>query len=39
MLLSGIEREHFLSLKDMEEFIRNPSAWYTAKERHGMDGA
>jgi rubrerythrin len=39
LLLSGIEREHFLSLKDMEEFIKNPAAWYTDKERHGLDGA
>lgn len=38
-LLAGIEREHFLSLKDMEEFIKNPESWYTNKERHGLDGA
>ncbi len=38
-LLSGIEREHFLSLKDMEEYLKNPASWHTAKERHGLDGA
>lgn len=39
LLLSGIEREHFLSLKDMEEYMKNPASWHTSKERHGLDGA
>jgi rubrerythrin len=38
-LLSGIEREHYLSLKDTEEFMRDPASWYTKKEHHGLDGA
>jgi rubrerythrin len=38
-LLSGIEREHFLSLKDTEEFLKDPASWFTKKEHHGMDGA
>jgi rubrerythrin len=38
-LLSGIEREHYLSLKDMEEFLTDPAAWYKKKERSGwLDG-
>ncbi|MCU0848855.1 MAG: ferritin family protein [Spirochaetes bacterium] len=38
-LLAGIEREHFLSLKDTEEFLKDPAAWFTRKEHHGLDGA
>ncbi len=38
-LLAGIEREHYLSLKDAEEFIKDPASWYTRKEHHGLDGA
>ena len=38
-LLSGIEREHFLSLKDTEEYLKDPASWFTRKERHGLDGA
>lgn len=38
-LLSNIEREHFLSLKDVEEYLTDPSAWYIKMEHHGMDGA
>jgi len=37
-LLAGIEREHYLSLKDTEEFIKDPAGWYTRKEHHGLDG-
>lgn len=39
MLLSGIEREHFVSLKDMEEYLKDPQSWFTKSEHHGMDGA
>lgn len=38
-LLAGIEREHFLSLKDTEEYLKDPSSWFTRKEHHGLDGA
>jgi rubrerythrin len=38
-LLAGIEREHYLSLKDMEEYLKDPSSWFTKKEHHGLDGA
>jgi rubrerythrin len=38
-LLASIEREHYLSLKDAEEYMRDPSSWFTKKEHHGLDGA
>ncbi len=38
-MLSGVERDHYLSLKDMEEYLKNPASWHTSKERHGLDGA
>ncbi|MFH1673407.1 MAG: ferritin family protein [Pseudomonadota bacterium] len=38
-LLAKIEREHYLSLKDTAEFLVDPQSWYTAKERHILDGA
>lgn len=38
-LLSGIEREHYLSLKDMEEYLKDPQSWFAKSERHGLDGA
>ncbi|MBN2160019.1 MAG: ferritin family protein [Spirochaetes bacterium] len=38
-MMSGMEREHYLSLKDTEEFLTDPSSWYTRKEHHGLDGA
>ena len=38
-LLANIEHEHYLSLKDTEEFLTDPSSWYTKTERHGLDGA
>ena len=37
-LLSQIENEHYLSLKDAEEFMTDPEAWYRKKEHHGLDG-
>jgi rubrerythrin len=37
-LLSSLEHEHLVSLKDTQEFFRNPEGWYTAKERHSLDG-
>lgn len=38
-LLSKMEREHFLSLKDVEELMTDPVSWYRRKEHHGVDGA
>jgi rubrerythrin len=38
-LLSKIEREHFMSLKDVQEYLTDPSSYFIEKERHGMDGA
>ncbi|MBN2033211.1 MAG: ferritin family protein [Deltaproteobacteria bacterium] len=38
-LLSIIEHEHYLSLKDTEEYLSDPVAWYRRKEHHGLDGA
>jgi rubrerythrin len=37
-LLASIEREHYLSLKDTEEYMRDPSSWFTKREHHGLDG-
>jgi rubrerythrin len=38
-LLSRIEHQHYLSLKDTEEYLVNPASWYTKTEHHGLDGA
>ena len=38
-LLSNIEHEHYLSLKDTEEYLTDPASWYVKTERHGLDGA
>jgi rubrerythrin len=38
-LLSKIEHEHYLSLKDTEEYLTDPASWYTKTEHHGLDGA
>ncbi len=38
-LLANIEREHFTSLKETEEFLTNPAQWYQRTERTGLDGA
>jgi len=37
-LLSRIENEHYLSLKDTEEYLTDPASWYQKVERHTMDG-
>jgi rubrerythrin len=37
-LLCQIEREHALSLQDVEEFLTDPEAYYRNKEHHGLDG-
>lgn len=38
-LLSKIENEHYLSLKDTEEYFIDPQAWYRKMEHHTLDGA
>jgi len=38
-LLSKIEHEHYLSLKDTEEYLIDPASWYVKTERPGLDGA
>ena len=38
-LLAQIEREHFLRLKEAEEFFVDPAAYYTKIEKPGLDGA
>ncbi|HNZ65139.1 MAG TPA: ferritin family protein [Smithella sp.] len=37
-LLAGIERQHFLSLRDTEEFLTDPVSWYQKTERSSLDG-
>jgi len=37
-LLARIERDHYLSLKDTEEFLTDPAAWYTLTDHHILDG-
>jgi rubrerythrin len=38
-VLSRIENEHYLSLKDTEEYFIDPQAWYRKAEHHTFDGA
>jgi rubrerythrin len=38
-LLARTERDHYLSLKDTEEFFRDPAAWHAMTEHHILDGA
>lgn len=38
-LLAKIEHDHFLSLKDTEEYLTNPSAWYLKTEGSVLNGA
>jgi rubrerythrin len=38
-LLSDIEREHYASLKDTEEYFIDPVAWHRKHEGSGLDGA
>ncbi len=38
-LLSRIEHEHYLSLKDTEEYFADPASWYRKTEHHSLDGA
>ncbi len=38
-LLSKMERQHYLSLKDTEDYFSDPEGWFRKKEHHGIDGA
>lgn len=38
-LLARTEHAHYLSLKDTEEFLTDPAAWYTLTDHHILDGA
>jgi rubrerythrin len=38
-LMANIEHEHYVSLKDTEEFFIDPGAWYQKAESTGLDGA
>jgi rubrerythrin len=38
-LLSQIENEHYLTLKDTEEYLTDPASWYRRMEHHSLDGA
>ncbi len=37
-LLSKMENEHYLSLKDTEEYFIDPASWYRKVEHHTLDG-
>ena len=38
-LLANIEHEHFVSLKDTQEYFLDPDSWFRKAERSGLDGA
>ena len=38
-LLSKMENEHYLSLKDTEEYFIDPASWYRKAEHHTLDGS
>lgn len=38
-LLAGIEHEHYMSLRETEEYFSNPDAWFRVREKGGLDGA
>lgn len=37
--LSGIEREHLMSVRESIFYLEDPNGWLSAKERAGLDGA
>jgi len=37
-LLSRFENEHYLSLKDTEEYFIDATSWYRKLEHHSFDG-
>ena len=38
-ILSKMERQHFISLKDTEDYFVDPAGWFRKQEHHGVDGA
>ncbi|MDQ1277212.1 MAG: hypothetical protein QG555_252 [Thermodesulfobacteriota bacterium] len=38
-LLANIEHEHFVSLKDTQEYFLDPASWFRKAEWSGLDGA
>lgn len=38
-LLADIEHEHYVSLKDTQEYLTDPASWYRKAEKGGLDGA
>jgi len=38
-LLANIEHEHYVSLKETEEYLIDPVSWFRIKERSHVDGA
>jgi rubrerythrin len=38
-LLSMIEHEHYLSLRNAEEYFSDPTGWFIKMEHHTLDGA
>ena len=38
-LLASMEREHYLSLKETEEYLTDSVSWFRKKEHHFLDGA
>jgi len=38
-LLANIEHEHYVSLKETEEYLTDPVSWFRNKERTDLDGA
>ena len=38
-LRAQIENEHYLTLKDTEEYLTDPVSWYRRREHHSLDGA
>jgi len=37
-LLAEIERQHFMSLRETEEFLTDPASWYQKTEKSSLDG-
>jgi len=37
-LLAMIENEHYMSLRDAEEYFSDPTSWFIKVEHHSMDG-
>jgi rubrerythrin len=38
-LMANIEHEHYVSLKETEEYFVDPASWYRKVEKTGLDGA